>query len=271
MFAYLGSALLALLLLAATAVHADYDITAPVANAALVASTPITVQFTDNGNVPTFAEMALTRVLLCTGPNSAIHCFDTAVGTFTPSASLTSYSANLAPLAAMGSNGPYYFQFYSTTSGSGYSIEYSQRFTLTGMTGSYRASSGGDTDPPTGSTNLGGSGGGPSQEDLLSLNQVPYSLQTGATRYAPVQQQPGTRVTHRLSASQRFPTSSVSLFTTYTMRPLQRTTYTPSWTYTITQAQNYAATQPSPTGYYAASEALSRSIAAKAKRGRYDL
>lgn len=249
-------------------VAADYTITVPTASATYAATATIAIKFADDGDDPTFSDMSSTKVLLCTGPNSDIHCFSTAVGTFTPSSSLTSYSADLSDLVSEGSNGRYYFQFYSTTSSGDYSIQYSQRFTLTGMSGSYKASDGGDTSPPDGYTDVDST---PDQSQILSLNKVTYTLQSGKYRYAPMQMQPGSTVTHKLSASRRYPTSSVSYFTTYTMTAVPVTTYTPTWSYSIKQGVNWASTAASPTGYYAASEALSRSINAKSKRGYFEL
>lgn len=262
---------LSLLLALCSLVSADYTISAPAAGSTFAASSAIKISFEDDGNAPAFTELSTTKVLLCTGPNSDIYCFTTAVGTFTPTASLTSYSASVAALAALGSNGRYYFQFYSTVTAGGNSIHYSPRFTLTGMTGSYKASDGGDTTPPDGSTTVGSSDSVAGYSEIMSKNKVTYTLQTGKTRYAPMQMQPGSKVTIAKSATRRFPVSSVSYFTDYSLQPYQVTTMTPSWSYTILQGPNYASTAASPTGYYAASEALARNINAKSRRGYFEL
>lgn len=262
------SLLLATVLLTSSLVAADFSITGPVYGTQVAASSGVVVTFTDDGSSPAFTEISSTKVLLCTGPNSQIFCFTTPVGTFTPTAGQTSYSAVLAPLATLGSNGPYFFQFYSLIATGGSSIHYSPRFALSGMLGTYQASDGGDVAPPPGSNTANIPA---DQNVVLSLNQVPYTMQTGRTRYAPMQTQPGSKVTYAKVASQRYPTSAVTFFSNYDLQPIQKTTITPSWTYTIVQGPNWAATAAAPTGYYAASEALQRNINAKSRRGFYEL
>lgn len=262
------SLLSATVLLTSSLVAADFSITGPAYGTQVGVASGVVVTFTDDGSSPAFAEITSTKVLLCTGPNSQIFCFTTPVGTFTPTAGQTSYSAVLAPLATLGSNGPYFFQFYSLTLTGGNSIHYSPRFALSGMLGTQQATDGGDvaSPPDSNSANI------PADPNvILSMNQVPYTLQTGKTRYAPMQIQPASKVTRPRVASQRFPTSAVTFFSNYALQPIQKTTLTPSWTYTIVQGPNWAATAASPTGYYAASEALQRNINAKSRRGFYEL
>jgi hypothetical protein len=250
--------------------RADYSISSPAAGQTFAASTPITIKFEDDGSVPAMTDLTSTQVLLCTGSNSAITCFSKSiVGTFTPSESTTSYDANLASLTSLGSNGRYFFQLYSVGSG-GSTIHYTERFTLTGMTGTTKATDGGDTTPPTGSNSFN-TGSSDDNAVILKSNTIPYLSQTGRVRYAPMQMQPGSKVTHALSASRRFPTSAVTYFTDYSLRPYPVTTKTPTWSYSVSQAPNWVATLPSPTGYYAASEALKRNINAKSRRGYVDL
>jgi len=61
---------------------------------------------------------------------------------------------------------------------------------------------------------------------------VPYTMQTGPIRYAPMQPQPGTQITAQ-SASMAYPTSSVSVATTYLPPATQ-------WQTTITQSQTFS-------------------------------
>lgn len=251
---------------------ADFLISSPAAGVTISADKGLTLEFSDDGNTPTFAQIADTKVLLCTGSNADIDCLAT-VGTLAPATyttAKTSIAIALAPYLALASNGPYYLQLYSTSTLGGFSIQYSQRFALTGMTGTLQATDGGDVAPPDAQVDVAGAGAAGAAAGL-SLGTVPYTLQTGKTRYAPMQTQPGTKVTYKLSASRRFPTSQVTLFTDYTMQPLQKTTITPSWSYTVVQGPNWAATAASPSGYYAASEALARNINAKSRRGYYEL
>lgn len=257
-----------LLAFAATLSRADYSFTAPTQGSTYAVTSSITVGFEDDGDAPAFSDIKSTKVLLCTGPNTAIKCFDSyVVGSFVPTSSQTTYVADISSLATVGSNGPYYFQFYSTATAGGYSIHYTSRFNLTGMSGTVKASDGGFTVPPDGSSSVGST----STVDITKMNTIPYLSQTGRTRYAPMQMQPGTKVTHALSASRRFPVSSVTYFSNYKLKPEVKTTMTPSWSYTIKQGPNWAATQSQPTGYYGAQEALQRTINAKSRRGYIEL
>ena len=125
----------------------------------------------------------------------------------------------------------------------GFTWNYSPRFALTGMTGEFSAAAQieqdkGDTSAPAGTdttaTKTAGSGG---DDDAAASARIPYALQTGETRYAPMQTQPGTRITAK-KASRLYPTSAYSLFTTKGPPPNVRTTITLPWDYVVTTAIN---------------------------------
>ena len=113
-------------------------------------------------------------------------------------------------------------------------INYSSRFTLTGMTGTF---------PPNvedGIKKVSGTDG-PSTENNINNNagagaggaagaSVPYTLQTGLTKYAPMQGKPGTKITAG-KASPLYPSSSVVVANTFLPTPVQVTTITMSGTY----------------------------------------
>jgi hypothetical protein len=248
-------------------VAADFSLSSMGSTISASSSTAIPIPFEDDGNSPKFGEISSTKVLLCTGPNTDVNCLATVL-TFTPTASQKSVNLNLVPYLSLGSNGPYYFQFYSIVTAGGFTIHYSPRVLLTGMTGTLQATDGGDTSPPDSQVDVVGTG---VDSGVLTKAQVPYTAQTGRTRYAPMQMQPPTKVTHQLKATRRLPTSSVSFFSVYMSKPYIVTTVTPSWSYTILQGPNWIPTQSQPTGYYAASEALKRNINAKSRRGYLDL
>ena len=113
-------------------------------------------------------------------------------------------------------------------------INYSDRFTLSGMAGTFppnveagvKAVT--DTSGPKTKNNIvdnpnaaAGGGGAFGQ---------PYSMQTGATKYAPMQQKPGTKITAK-GASMLYPTSSAKIAKTFLPTPVQVTTMTMSGTY----------------------------------------
>ena len=123
-------------------------------------------------------------------------------------------------------------------------INYSDRFTLSGMTGTFpkyvetgiQGITG--TNGPATENNInnaaanpatGATGGGPFA--------VTYTAQTGLTKYAPMQQKPGTKITAK-SASPAYPTSSVNIAQSILPTPSQVTTITVSATYSVSSHEN---------------------------------
>ncbi|KAL9034569.1 MAG: hypothetical protein Q9214_006988 [Letrouitia sp. 1 TL-2023] len=73
---------------------------------------------------------------------------------------------------------------------------------------------------------------------------VPYTLQTGLIRYAPMQKPPGTHITAK-TASRKYPTSSVRIATTFLPTPSQTTTFTMALTNTPASSHPFRAS-PAP-------------------------
>lgn len=258
-----------------SSVFCDLEIESPLAGASYTGTGTIPVKWTDNGDYPEMKDITAMSFLLCTGSNSDIECFYTAAQNQNPATLNGQYNLAVTPARSKASNGQFFIQVYCATKDGGHAIHYSERFTLTGMTGTLKASSGEDEGAPPPElafNNPDAAGAGANdQSKYIELAKTPYLSQTGRTRYAPVQLQAGSSVNRKLTASRRYPTSSVSLRQTWTERPIVLTTITPSPTYSMTQAVNWAGYKPDPTGYYAASEALSRTINAKSRRGYVDL
>lgn len=121
---------------------------------------------------------------------------------------------------------------------------YSNRFSLSGMTGTFPATvtnglsglsgtGGPATENSFGAAGANAAGGGA----VASGATVPYTLQTGAIRYAPMQGKPGTTITAK-SATPQYPTSSVSIAATWLPTPLAVTTQTVSATYSTSSHAN---------------------------------
>lgn len=115
-------------------------------------------------------------------------------------------------------------------------INYSDRFTLSGMTGTFPVNvqngikkvSGTDGPPSTAQdAPAAGAGAGGAEGDYA----ISYTAQTGLIKYAPMQTPPGTKITAN-KVSQRYPTSSVQIATTFLPTPKQTTTMTASQTIT---------------------------------------
>ena len=119
-------------------------------------------------------------------------------------------------------------------------INYSPRFSLTGMTGIF---------PPAvtdGLAGVTGTDGPPTLNQVAGQNNKPgadgpyaqpYTLQTGLTRYAPMQPVPPTKITAN-KATPLWPTSSVSIAKTWLPRPSIVTTLTQNPTYSVTSREN---------------------------------
>lgn len=116
---------------------------------------------------------------------------------------------------------------------------YSSRFSFTGMTGTFpdavitgmKSVTGTDgpdsVDATTGkATNTAGGDFG-----------VAYTMQTGLTRYAPMQPVPPTKITKK-KATPQYPTSSVSIATTMLPIPKVQTTITQSQTHSVSSMEN---------------------------------
>lgn len=222
-------------------------------------SSGIDLKWKDDGQDPPLKDFPKTTILLCTGSNSDIDCFkDTPLYDGNLQSLKGEKKLPLTQVSALGGNGPYFIQMVAIYKGQGQTILYSDRFKLTGMTGDKKASDGGDTSPPDGSSTAGQM----SDAEQSSEGKKSYTKQTKKTRVAPMQLQPATKVTRSLKATQRLPKSSVSsYFTTITGPPNVMSTITPGWSYTFEAATNWAKTQPTPTKAYAASAAQKSKIA----------
>ena len=155
----------------------------------------------------------------------------------------------------------------------GISILYTDRFQLKGMDGgsmtfgstkSLSVALTATGDAPAATTQ-----GGDTSIDSRSFS-VTYTKQTGTKRYAPMQTQPGSTITHK-SMTRRFATSSYSAYSTYKKSPNVMTTITPGWDYDVTSLPNYATVAPYPNTAYPASERITAtaSLTSAAKKRRW--
>ena len=130
--------------------------------------------------------------------------------------------------------------------GTGGSVtNYSNRFSLSGMTGTFPAAVttglnglSGDAGPATENNyNAAGADGAAAGGAVAASATVTYTLQSGSIRYAPMQGKPGTKITAK-SASPRYPSSSVSIAKTWLPTPAAVTTHTVSATYSTSSHAN---------------------------------
>lgn len=180
-----------------------------------------------------------------------------ASGTFTA----TQTTAEISIPAAAGGETPanaYFIGVESEGKAGGTVINYSSRFTASGMTGTFKPEViaalkdvTGTTGPPT-KNNVKGSSSTSSSattttaavpssiDPLAGLYGTPYTLQTGLMRYAPMQPQPKTKIT-KTGTERMWPTSSVKMATAYLPIPSITKTLTQSRTHSV---QSHPCSEP---------------------------
>ncbi|KAL8749997.1 MAG: hypothetical protein Q9184_006594, partial [Pyrenodesmia sp. 2 TL-2023] len=120
---------------------------------------------------------------------------------------------------------------------------FSDRFTISGMTGVFppdiQAAVEGvsGTDGPSSTAQNAPEVGAGVAEGVYA---IPYAEQTGLIKYAPMRSAPPTKITAQ-KASPRYPTSKVSIATTFLPTPKQTTTMTASQTVNTIQSKAFQA------------------------------
>lgn len=127
---------------------ADVQLVSP-ASGASIAGGAVTLKWQDSGAKPALVAIKAADIILCTGTNAAPQLLDT-VAAAVPLGSTTSLAVTI-PLT-IGATGQYFFKFVSTTAGGQVVTTFSNRFTLTGMTGTVVANTGLAAVGPAGTT-----------------------------------------------------------------------------------------------------------------------
>ena len=130
------------------------------------------------------------------------------------------------------------------TTGAGTVTNYSPRFSISGMKGTFPAAIEtaakavtGTTGPNTKNAIVAGGEQNAVSNAPEGSYAVSYQDQDGLTKYAPMAGHPGTKITAK-SASLRYPTSSVSFYKTFAPTPKQKTTQTLSQTFSASSIEN---------------------------------
>lgn len=205
-----------------------------------------------------------TKLLLCAGTSSLTECFET-LKTFDDMDDRTSYTASFD--ADICDDGYYFFQFYTTFDEDATTIHYSGKFELSDMTG--------DSDSLTVPYTVNGAppddvteGGGANSINSKSFS-IYYTSQTGKSRFAPMQMQPGTKVT-ATQWKTLFPTSAVTYYSEKRESLNHVTTITPDWSYKVTSLHNWASVAPTPSvAYDPKQKVLSASLSGANKKRRW--
>ena len=230
----------------------------------------VPIQFSDNTDYPLITDVTLFTIKLCTGPNTAMNCPYTIENKLSPAKlksttstdddETTLYNYNVTFSSSVVGSGQFFFQINALVDSNNYAIHYSPRFILKTMAGTVGTNTYTGTEAPSAQYNLPDSGDSGSI-DSASFT-VPYTLQTGVSRFAPMQMQPNTSVT-RTAWTTKFPTSAVTYYSTFRKSLQQKTTITPGWSYTFTSDYNYATVAKCPSdngGWYKPSKRITLSV-----------
>ncbi|KAG9996037.1 cell wall biosynthesis protein, partial [Aureobasidium melanogenum] len=242
--------------LAATAV-ADVKFTSPVAGQQIAGGTAVTFTWTDDGTAPTIDQFATYTLNLMAGGNTAATSSSilSKTGTYSGLSGSVVFTIPIT-LAKTATNG-YYLQMVSIGVDGGQDIVYSPRFGLTGMTGTFTAAqqqgvtaAGSDTSfVPEASHELNSADTAATAATSVpeaGVYTIPYMSQTGLIKYAPMQPQPGTKITAK-TPSMMNPSSSFTIFSTYAPPASITLTVTESNTVSVSSRENPASAASQPT------------------------
>jgi Yeast cell wall synthesis protein KRE9/KNH1 len=137
----------------------------------------------------------------------------------------------------------YFIKMISAAQG-GSVVNYSPRFSISGMTGKFPATVTAGLKTVTGTE-------GPATENNVVSNQqgggnaggvdgdfgVTYTMQTGAMRFAPMPKLAPTKITAK-NPKPQYPTSAVKYAATVLPIPVQKTTITESFTFSVNSVEN---------------------------------
>ena len=134
-----------------------------------------------------------------------------------------------------------YFRMISVASQGGTVVTFSDRFSLTGMTGTTAknfvdaATAAGTAVPATQDNTANNAAAG--DAGAAGDPDTPYSEQTGLIRYAPMQSVPPTKITKK-DTKPLYPTSSYKIATAFLPTPVPTKTVTASQTFSADSMEN---------------------------------
>ncbi|PVI06292.1 beta-1,6-glucan boisynthesis protein-like protein [Periconia macrospinosa] len=226
--------------------NAGIQISKPASGFTAKAGSSLEVEWKEGGTGPAISELASYQVHLCAGGNDGFVSFQDAQlldQTFTA----TSTHAEVKVPETTGEDTPknaYFVRMIATAKTGGTLTTYSSRFSYSGMSATakfpadVKASLANFKDTTT-------SGPATKDETSAAANKpaeagdfdVEYTMQTGPTRYAPMQPVPGTKITKK-SAAPLFPTSGFTIAKSHLPIPTIVTTVTQTQTHKVSSVAN---------------------------------
>ncbi|QSZ37730.1 hypothetical protein DSL72_008829 [Monilinia vaccinii-corymbosi] len=220
---------------------------APVAAAVQKAGTAFTVTWADNGDAPSIVDLSTYTLDVCAGSTSGTD-LEVVSSVSAGTALGSTLSATVTVPATKGGSvtNAYFMRMIATATAGGTVTVYSNRFSISGMTGTFPTTFTitGTAGPATVNTvaDTAADSSLPVDEGVFG---IPYQLQTGLTKYAPMGLMPGTSITATNTAPQ-YPTSSVVMATGYLSPATIATTLTQAQTASFASHANTAAPAPMP-------------------------
>ena len=234
-------AALSLLVALGQVVLADVKITTPAPGTSIPGGGAISIAWTDSGTAPPLSDLTTYQLFLVAGGQddpSQMVVGTPVSGTYAATGSQAQMTVSIA--AAGSKTNAYFIKMVSVDSNGGQVINYSSRFTLTGMTGVFPqnvldgfSSVTGTAGPPTKNQAAGAAPAGGATGDFA----LPWSEQTGLTKYAAMQPYPGSKITKK-TKTPLFPTSPYTIATTFMPPPTIVTTATQQVTWSFSQIEN---------------------------------
>ncbi|KAF1819560.1 uncharacterized protein K489DRAFT_383794 [Dissoconium aciculare CBS 342.82] len=234
-------------------VAADWLIKSPAAGVQLTAGVPIVVTIDDSRAAPPISTFSTFTLELIQGGQDE----GTGQKMITQFAGAAAFPENrqitgVVPLVATSDlANSFFFKLTSfAATGGGSYVNWSNRFSITGFSG------GPPLDPAViaAVTALGGATAGPDAINRLGQGgapggdvfDIPFNLQTGLTKYAPMQPIPPTKITAKVFKP-LFPTSAYSIAKTFLPLPTVQKTVTQPQTFSASSIENPAAPASMPT------------------------
>ncbi|RKF54309.1 Cell wall synthesis protein KRE9 [Erysiphe neolycopersici] len=224
------------------------QITNPVAGASISGGAIFTVTWEESGDPPLIDDLNSYELFLYTGTDaSPQQLYSLKNGAF-----VTGNSESVTiPVGTGGSmTNAYFLGLVSTATKGGTITSFSYRFTLTGMEGSLPVAVKAALEKISSNSRpkvINKVAAVTTPEFLdVGLWEIPYNLQTGLTKYAPMQPIPPTAIT-ATNTKALWPTSFVEFAKTLMPMPSQVTTITQSQTFSVSSRTNTAAPASQPT------------------------
>lgn len=232
-------------------VHADVEFITPKPGATLKGGGAIEIEWKDSGEAPAISDLQTYQLFLCAGGNDADSMIQlTAITTAGTFAVGNKAQGTVGIGIGADTKNAYFLKMISVAATGGTVTNYSPRFSLTGMTGTFPAN------VIAGLKTLKGTDGPPTVNNIGAgdastiidgdLFRVPYAMQTGLTRYAPMQPVPPKKITKK-KHTPLHPTSAVDIARTKLPIPKQLTTITQSQTFSVSSVENSVPAAAMPT------------------------